>query len=101
MSARTQIFSCLEQLLNTPEVAMTNLNSLVTRMVARAFHAFVQDRLKAELSDPEVILMLDSTDAAVEKKLAPKRERQLRESQATPSHWAECSCADLSTIEVL
>jgi hypothetical protein len=61
---------------------MTNLNSLVTRMVARAFNAFVQDRLKAELSDPEVILMLDSTDAAVEKKLAPKRERQLRESQA-------------------
>lgn len=98
MSARTQLISCLEQLLNMAEVVMTNLNSLVTRMVARAFHAFVQGRLRAELSDPEFILMSDSTDTAVKNKMAPKRERQLRESQAAPIHWAECSRADLPTI---
>jgi hypothetical protein len=98
MSARTQLISCLERLLNMAEVAMTNLNSLVTRMVARAFHAFVQSRLKAELSDPEIILMPASTDAAVEQKRTPKRQRQLRASQAAPIHWAECSRADLPTI---
>lgn len=99
MSARTQLISCLDRLLNMAEVAMTNLNSLVTRMVARAFHAFVQGRLKAELlSDPEIILMPASTDAAVEQKRTPKRQRQLRASQAAPIHWAECSRADLPTI---
>ena len=98
MSARTQLISCLERLLNMAEVAMTNLSSLVTRMVARAFHAFVQGRLKAELSDPEIILMPASTDAAVEQKRTPKRQRQLRASQAAPIHWAECSRADLPTI---
>ena len=98
MFARTQVFRCLERLLNMAEVAMTNLNSLVTRMVARTFHAFVQSRLKAELSDREVILMPASTDVAVEHKLSPKSQRQLRESQAAPIHWAECSRADLPTI---
>ncbi len=83
------------------EVAMNNLSSRVTRTVARAFHAFVQGRLKAELPDAESIPMPDSTAAAVEKKHAPKRQRPLRESQAAPIHWADYSQADLPTIGVL
>lgn len=80
---------------------MTNLNSIVTGMVARAFHAFVQGRLKVELSDREIILMTAPTDTAVEEKLASKCKRQPRESQAAPIHWAECSRANLPTIGVL
>ena len=80
---------------------MRNLLSLVTRMVAKAFHTFVQDRLKAEIADPEVILMRDSTDAAVENKREPKRQRQLRDSPAAPIHWAGFSQLAPPTIGVL
>jgi len=89
------------QLLDMQELEMRNLNSLVTRLVARAFHAFVQGRLRAELPDSEIDLNPSSTDSAVEKKPAPKRQRQTRESQAAPFHWAECSRAELPTIGVL
>ena len=104
MSARTQFFGCLVRLLNMQELEMRNLNSLVTRMVARAFHAFVQGRLKAELPDFEFNLKpasTASTASAAEKKLVPKRQRQLRESQAAPIRWTEYSPADLPTIGVL
>ena len=101
MSARAQFFSSLVRLLNMQELEMRNLNSLVTRMVARAFHAFMQGRLKAELPDSEINLKPVSIGSAVEKKLAPKRQRQLRESQAAPIRWSEFSQADLPTIGVL
>ena len=80
---------------------MKNLITLVTRMVARLFHVFVQGRLKAEMSDPEVSFMPGSTDVGVEKKLAPKRQRKFGESRATPVRWAEYSHSDLPVIGVL
>ena len=80
---------------------MKTLLSLVTRILAGAFHAFVQGRLKAEVSDPETTLTRDSTGTAVEKNHTSKRQRPLRESQATPIHWAEFSHSNLPTIGVL
>lgn len=80
---------------------MKTLLSLMTKMVARAFHAFVQGRLRAEVSDPDIIPLRDSIDPAVENRLAPQRQRQPRESKATPIHWAELSPSSLPTIGVL
>ncbi len=80
---------------------MRNQITLMTRMVARLFHVFVQGRLKAEMSDPDFRPVPVSTDVGVEKKLAPKRQRKLRESQAAPVRWAEYSHSDLPVIGVL
>ena len=98
---KEQCFSCLVRLLNMQEVAMRNLNSIVTRMVARAFHAFVQGRLKAELPDSDFNPRPDSSAAAVEQKSAENRPRQIRGSERSPIHWTEYSRADLPTIGVL
>jgi hypothetical protein len=80
---------------------MRNLCSLVTKLVASAFHAFVQSRLKAELSDPDIVLMPGSSDAAVNNKPALVGRRPLRESQTVPIQWTRFPQSDVPTIGVL
>lgn len=80
--SKDAVLQLSEAVQNISEVAMSN-HSLVTKMVVRAFHAFVQQRLKAELSDPEVILMCHSTNAADENQRGPKHRARPRMSPAT------------------
>ena len=101
MSAGTRLFSRLERLLNMPEVAMKNLLSLVTRLAVSTFHAFAQQRLRAEISDPDFDLSRHSIAATAETKYRSKHSAQPRNSAATPLPWTRLSHSDLPTIGVL
>ena len=76
--------------------------SLVTKVLVKTFHAFCQGRLKAEMSDPEVVLTRDANDTSTNgQPSSPPRRRKVAETHAAPIKWAEFSSADLPTVGLL
>ena len=87
---------------------MRNLVSLVTKVVARTFHSFVQGRLRAEMYDAELILRRDPTEEVVQEESTPKRQpqsqpecRPQRQPTTVPRALSEGWYFQLPTVGVL